>query len=202
VKQDPDALFITCSDSRVVPDLLISTDPGDLFVMRNVGNMIPPSTVEGTSTGDLSEASEIEYATLVLNVKDIIICGHSECGAMKAALARAPMVETPNLAKWLHLSTSAVFRLDQEGPLDRSRARHDQLSQLNVLVQLEHLMSYPIIQQRVWAGELCLHGWWFDIAKGEMLVYSRDERRFEKIDRQTAARLIALYGSESGGTIV
>src|ERR1043166_9064786 len=98
--QAPDALFITCSDSRVVPDLLASTDPGDLFVMRNVGNLVPPATVEGASTGDLSEASAIEYAVLILQVRDIVVCGHSECGAMKAALARQPLPATPNLAKW------------------------------------------------------------------------------------------------------
>ena len=116
--QTPDTLFITCSDSRFVPDLLMSTDPGELFVMRNVGNLVPPSTVEGASTGDLSEASAIEYAVLKLKVRDIVICGHSECGAMKAALERQPLSETPNLAKWLHHSASAVFRLEQEGPLD------------------------------------------------------------------------------------
>ena len=188
--QAPDTLFITCSDSRVVPDLLMSTDPGEMFVMRNVGNLVPPSTVEGNSTGDLSEASAIEYAVLVLKVPFIVVCGHSECGAMKAALSRAPMVETPNLSKWLHHCTSALFRLDQEGPLNRTMSAHDQLSQLNVLVQLEHLMSYPMVQQRVWAGELHLTGWWFDIAAGEMFAYDRDSRTFERIDRQGAERLI------------
>src|SRR3984957_243018 len=100
--QAPDALFITCSDSRVVPDLLASTDPGDLFVMRNVGNLVPPATVDGASTGDLSEASAIEYAVTILKVRGIVVCGHSECGAMKAALTRRPMPETPNLGRWLH----------------------------------------------------------------------------------------------------
>src|SRR5580700_5658148 len=89
--QSPDTLFITCSDSRVVPDLLVSTDPGELFVMRNVGNLVPPATVEGASTGDLSEASAIEFATLVLKVTNIVVCGHSECGAMKAAISGAPL---------------------------------------------------------------------------------------------------------------
>lgn len=192
--QTPDTLFITCSDSRVVPDLLMSTDPGELFVMRNVGNMVPAATVEGSSTGDLSEASAIEYAVLVLQVQDVVVCGHSECGAMKAALSRTPLSETPNLTKWLHHCTSAVFRLDQEGPLNRTLSAHDQLSQLNVLVQLEHLMSYPMVQQRVRAGELRLSGWWFDIARGEMLAYERETRAFERIDRQLAERMIGRLG--------
>ncbi len=195
--QEPDTLFITCSDSRVVPDLLVSTDPGDLFVMRNVGNMVPPATVEGSSTGDLSEASAIEYSVQVLKVENIVVCGHSECGAMKAALSmktaltNSPLADTPNLSKWLHHCTSAVFRLDQEGPLNRTLSVHDQLSQLNVLVQLEHLMSYPMVQQRVRAGDLQLSGWWFDIASGEMFAYERETRAFERIDRREAERLIA-----------
>ena len=102
--QSPSSLLITCSDSRVVPELITCIDPGELFVMRNVGNMVPPATVDGDSTGDLSEASAIEYAVLALKVRDLIVVGHSECGAMKAALASKPMPETPNLARWLHLS--------------------------------------------------------------------------------------------------
>jgi carbonic anhydrase len=189
--QTPDTLFITCSDSRVVPEFLASTKPGDLFVTRNVGNLVPPATVEGSSTGDLSEAGAIEYAVLVLRVENIIVCGHSECGAMKAALSLESTAETPNLSKWLHHCTSAVFRLDQEGPLDRALKVHDQLSQLNVLVQLEHLMSYSLVQERVRSGELQLTGWWFDIANGEMFCYEREARAFERIDRAAAERLIA-----------
>jgi carbonic anhydrase len=188
--QAPDALFITCSDSRVVPDLLVSTDPGDLFVMRNVGNLIPPATVEGASTGDLSEASAIEYSVLILKVRSIVVCGHSECGAMKAALARQPRAETPNLTKWLHHTTSALVRLDQEGPLDPGLKPHDQLSQLNVLVQLEHLMSYPLIRERVLRGFLSLSAWWFDIATGGMFSYERESRSFKIIDRRNAERII------------
>ncbi len=187
--QAPDVLCVTCSDSRVVPDLLASADPGELFVMRNVGNLVPPATVEGASTGDLSEASAIEYAVLLLKVRSIVVCGHSECGAMKAALSGAPLPETPNLAKWLHHSASAVFRLDHEGPLDPRFNRCDQLSQLNVLVQLEHLATYPIVRQRVADGSLHMFGWWFDIAQGDMYGYQRDTRRFEIIDREFAERL-------------
>jgi carbonic anhydrase len=189
--QEPDALFITCADSRVVPDLLVSTDPGDLFVMRNVGNLIPPATEKGDSTGDLSEASAIEYAVLVLKVRNIVVCGHSECGAMKAVLARKQILETPNLNKWLRHVNSAVLRLEHEGPLNTSFSPHDQLSQLNVLVQLEHLMSYPIVRERVGAGTLRLDGCWFDIASGDMFAYQRATRSFKVLDQQAAERLLA-----------
>jgi carbonic anhydrase len=187
-RQTPDALFITCADSRVVPDLLVSTHPGDLFTMRNVGNLMPPATAEGVSTGDLSEASAIEYAVLVLQVANIVVCGHSECGAMKAVLAGHAKSETPNLNKWLHHASSAAFRLDHEGALDATLKPHDQLSQLNVLVQLEHLMSYPIVRERVSAGTLHLNGWWFEVASGSLYAYVRTSRSFELIDRKMAER--------------
>jgi carbonic anhydrase len=192
--QTPDALFITCSDSRVVPDLLASTHPGDLFTMRNVGNLIPPATAEGVSTGDFSEASAIEYSVLVLKVKNIVVCGHSECGAMKAVLTGNPKLKAPNLDKWLYNASTAAFRLEHEGAMDAALQPHDQLSQLNVLVQLEHLMSYPIVRAQVAAGTLHLSGWWFDIATGNMYSYERASRSFEVIDRQVAERLIARLG--------
>jgi carbonic anhydrase len=191
LKQIPDALFITCSDSRVMPDLLASTYPGDLFTMRNVGNLVPPATAESVSTGDLSEASAIEYSVLVLNVANIIVCGHSECGAMKTVISNHTRSDTPNLARWLHHAHTASFRLEHEGALDDSLEPHDQLSQLNVLVQLEHLMSCPIVRTRVFAGTLRLSGWWFDIASGSMYAYERGSRKFEIIDRLLADHLIA-----------
>ncbi|MGO9929233.1 MAG: carbonic anhydrase [Mycobacterium sp.] len=195
LSQTPDALFVTCSDSRVVPDLLASTEPGDLFTMRNVGNLIPPATADGISVGDLSEASAIEYAVLVLKVPNIVVCGHSGCGAMKAVLASAsrPEVrqEAPNLAKWLHHAEGAAFRLEHEGALDATLKPYDQLSQLNALVQLEHLMSYPIVRERVAAGALRLSAWWFEVASGTMYAYDRARRSFEVIDRATAEQLAA-----------
>jgi carbonic anhydrase len=193
--QSPDALFITCSDSRVVPDLLASTHPGDLFTMRNVGNLVPPATADGLSTGDLSEASAIEYAVLVLKVANIVVCGHSECGAMKAVLTRHPNTKTPNLDKWLYHANTAAVRLDHEGPLNPVLKPHDQLSQLNVLVQLEHLMSYPIVREQVAAKALHLSGWWFDIAGGDMYAYERSTRSFEVIDRRLAAQLVERLGT-------
>lgn len=192
-RQTPDTFFISCSDSRVVPELVASTDPGDLFVMRNVGNLVPPANVEGGSTGDLSEGGGIEFALLVLQVPNIVVCGHSECGAMKAALAGDPVPSAPNLNKWLHHAAPAVFRLEQEGPLDESIPEHNQLSQLNVLVQMENLVTYPIVRERMQAGTLQLGAWWFDIATGEMHSYQRETRRFEPIDRGNAERLICRF---------
>src|SRR5580765_1034743 len=112
--QASDALFITCSDSRVVPHLLTSTRPGDLFTMRNVGNLVPPANDDGLSVGDLSEASAIEYAALVLNVANIIMCGQSECGAMKPILAKNHRPYTPNLNRWLLHATTAAYRLEDK----------------------------------------------------------------------------------------
>ncbi len=188
--QSPDTLFITCADSRVVPDLLVSTDPGDLFTMRNVGNLVPPATAEGLSTGDLSEASAIEYAVSVLKVANIVVCGHSGCGAMKAVLARSALDDAPNLKKWLHHASTAAWRLEYEGALDAGLRQADQLAQLNVLVQLEHLMTYPAVREQVGAGKLRLSGWWFDVASGDMYAYDRDCRAFTLIDRTLADRLV------------
>jgi carbonic anhydrase len=189
--QAPAALFITCSDSRLVPQVLASTGPGDLFTMRNVGNLVPPAMADGHSTGDVSEASAIEYAVLALNVSNIIVCGHSECGAMKTVIARSPLADAPNLTKWLRHAETAAFRLQHEGALDASCKPHDQLSQLNVLVQLENLMTYPLVHARVMSGTLRLIGWWFDIAGACMHTYERDSRSFVPIDRAVAERLIS-----------
>jgi carbonic anhydrase len=187
--QTPDVL-ISCSDSRVVPDLLASTHPGDLFTMRNVGNLIPPAGSDGMSTGDVSEATAIEYAVLVLQVACIVVCGHSECGAMKAVLDPDPHLKAPNLAHWLHHASRATTRLEREGPLDAGLSPPDQLSQLNVLTQLEHLMTYPIVRERVDAGTLNLSAWWFEIGSGSMYAYERASRSFEVIDRERAERML------------
>jgi carbonic anhydrase len=191
--QAPEALLITCSDSRLLPDVLVSVDPGELFVVRNVGNLVPPATVDGASTGDLSEASAIEYSVLALKVRHLIVCGHSQCGAMKAALDRKTLPETPNLARWLHHAAAAVVRLDQEGPLDPRLSPYDQLSQTNVLVQLEHLASYPLVRERLASGALHLSGWWFDIARGEMHAYQREGRSFVLLDRAAAERILKRF---------
>ena len=188
--QSPNTLFITCADSRVAPNLLVSSDPGELFTIRNVGNLVPPATADGRSTGDLSEASAIEYAVKVLKVANIVVCGHSGCGAMKAVLAPGPLDDTPNLTAWLHHARPAAARLAQDVAPGYGLTPYDRLSQLNVLVQLEHLMTYPDVRSAVDRGALQLSGWWFDIAGGDMHVYQPDARTFALVDRDLAERLV------------
>jgi len=199
--QAPDAFFIACSDSRVTPNLVMSARPGDLFMMRNVGNLIPPATIDGISTGDVSEASAIEYAVLVLKVSSIIVCGHSECGAMKAVMAHGGPPEAPNLNAWLQHAKTAVARLEQKSGLDPTLKPHDQVSQINVLVQLEHLASYPIVRERVAAGALRLHGWWFDVGSGSMLAYDPADDRFELIDRKMVERMVGSRPVTARGAV-
>jgi len=191
--QEPATLFVACSDSRIVPNLLASSNPGDLFTVRNVGNLIPPAHADGDSTGDLSEASAVEYAVHILQVQNVVVCGHSGCGAMEAALARKDIPGAPNLAKWLGHADAAVKRLEVDGPLDGSLRPHDQLSQLNVLLQLEHLLTYPAVRERAAAGALQMIGWWFDIATGDVFAYEPETRSFEVLDRREANRLLARF---------
>lgn len=193
--QSPDTLFISCSDSRVVPTLLLSSEPGDLFMLRNVGNIIPPGNIEGESTGDLSEASAIEYAVKMLQVDNIIVCGHSGCGAMSSLLSDRPTPQMPNLEKWLLNAAPALERLKEDAHNDSSIPPADRLSQLNVLLQIEHLLTYPAVRERVDAGTLFICGWWFDIANGEMSAYESDSGTFEKIDRNEGDRLIGRLKS-------
>ena len=192
--QEPDTLFITCADSRVAPNLLVSTDLGELFTMRNVGNLVPPATTDGVSVGDVSEASAIEYAVSGLRVANIVVCGHSECGAMHAVLAEHGLDDAPNLAVWLGHAQAAAMQLKLEPENAHGLARHDRLSQLNVLVQLDHLMTYPLVRRAVEAGKLRLSGWWFDIASGDMHGYEPESESFVLIDRDSAPRFLRRLG--------
>ncbi|MDQ3232118.1 MAG: carbonic anhydrase [Pseudobdellovibrionaceae bacterium] len=188
--QSPDALLIACSDSRVVPNLFASTDPGDVFVIRNVGNLIPPCGEDGINIFDKSEAAAVEYAVDQLKVKDIVVCGHSECGAHMAVL-RGTQGLSGNLRSWLRHAEPSLFKLHAETGLDcADLAPHNQLSQLNVLQQLEHLRTYPSVRQAMENGRLQLHGWWFDIANAEVHAWEPPLNRFVIIDREEAEAIL------------
>ena len=186
--QSPDALLIACSDSRVVPNLFASTDPGDLFVIRNVGNIIPPSGDSGVSASDESEAAAIEFALLNLNISDIIVCGHSNCGAMRALMNGREKIAAPHLRSWLRHAESASQQKLESAP---DAVPPDHLSRQNVLLQMAHLGSYPVVQERMKQGRLKLHGWWFDLHGADVYAYEKDRNWFILIDEAEAERILS-----------
>lgn len=191
--QAPDALFVACSDSRVVPNAFASADPGDLFVIRNVGNLIAPAGADGVSSSETSEAAAIEFALAKLPVSDIIVCGHSECGAMQALLNGRKAVEPVHLRTWLRHGDCALDQLEKNQAPDASLPRHNQLSQLNVLAQVEHLKTYPIVRERLDAGTVRLHAWWFELKNADVYAYEDSVRRFVVIDESEADRLLDRF---------
>ncbi len=182
--QRPDTLFVACSDSRVVPNLFASSDPGDLFVIRNVGNLISPCGEHGISASDESEAAAIEYALLNLPVTEIIVCGHSECSAMQALLQGREFVQSPNLKSWLRHGSGCLDQLTSSRLAVSSLEKHNRLSQLNVLEQIEHLKTYPVVQSRIADGTLRLHGWWFDIRNADVYGYEAATDQYRLIDEE------------------
>lgn len=187
--QSPDSLFIACSDSRVVPNLFASTEPGDLLVLRNIGNIVAPCGRDGVSDSDVSEAAALEFAILGLKVGDLIVCGHSECGAMRATLDASAGVPTPHFREWLRHAEPALARMRSGFLSDQGLSPHNQLSQANVLQQIEHLRSYEVVRDAEKAGRIRLHGWWFDIAKADVLAWDAPAGRFSPIDESHDGRL-------------
>jgi carbonic anhydrase len=187
--QRPDTLFIACSDSRVVPNLFASTEPGDLFVIRNVGNLIPPYQADSKAFG--SEAAAIQFGLSSLPITEVIVCGHSECGAI-GALSKGDdqPADTPAFNCWLRHGAGSLRQLEDGASLGNHLERHNQLSQLNVLEQLEHLKTYPVVQERVASGQLRLHGWYFDIKEANVYEYEPSEGRFHLIDESYATTLL------------
>ena len=175
--QEPVALFITCSDSRVVPSLVSLANPGELFVVRNVANIVPPCAAG--EAGDASVASAVWYALEVLQIRDVVVCGHSGCGGIKALLGAPPPFRP--LQQWIAPAARAVATWRERGPLDASFPDFDQVSQISTLQQIENLQTHEHVRARVEAGALRLHAWWFDIPTGRLLAYSKDSQRYVPI---------------------
>lgn len=171
--QHPTTLFIGCSDSRLVPYLLTGAGPGELFLVRNVGALVPP--YDG-SHGHHGTTAAIEFAVLNLHVQRIVVCGHSHCGAMKA-LYEEVSPEAPNLARWLDLAREAAL------PVQVSPEALRRTEQRAVVLQLERLMDYPMVRRRVEAGEITLHGWHYVIEDGEVHVFDVREGGFVPASR-------------------
>lgn len=171
--QAPETLFVTCSDSRIDPGLLTQSRPGDLFILRNAGNIVPP---HGAAPG--GEAATVEFAVAALGVKDIIVCGHSGCGAMKGLLDPSAVAELPAVAKWLE-HAEATRRIVAENYAGLSDdARLSAAVEENVLVQLENLRTLPSVAARFRHGDLHLHGWVYKIETGEVFAYDPSQGQY------------------------
>lgn len=173
--QFPDCLFIACSDSRVAANVFASTDPGDLFVVRNVGNIMPPLPNNG------SAVAALEFAIHSLKVRHIVICGHSDCGAMRALAQKADENRDTPLGLWLRHAKSAA----KDGVHDL-----DALSKRNVTLQLENLRTHPAVKEKEAAGELSLHGIWFDIRQAEVYYLEKPPTGFVLIDETEGRNIL------------
>ena len=175
--QKPEVLFITCADSRVLPNLITQTEPGDLFICRNAGNMVPPY---GEVHGGVS--ATIEYAVVVLGVRHIIVCGHTDCGAMKGVLYPEKVESLPTVKTWLNHGEMARRIVEENyGAL----SEHEKLAALtreNVVAQLMNLRTHPSVASRLVRGEMSLHGWIYDIPGGRVSVWDAVNSRFIPVE--------------------
>jgi carbonic anhydrase len=172
--QNPLALFITCSDSRIVPSLVTQTEPGDLFILRNAGNIVPAyGTVHG------GEAATIEYAVSVLKVRDAIVCGHSHCGAMNGLLHPEQTQCLPAVRGWLgHAEATARIINENYGHITEETARLTATVEENVLVQLENLRTHPSVAAAVARDDLKLHGWVYKFETGQIFTYEPQQGQY------------------------
>ena len=175
-RQQPRVLFITCADSRVVPDQILQTEPGEIFVTRNAGNLVPPY-----GSGDSGIVATIEYAVVALRVPNIILCGHSDCGAMRAVLEPDSVRDLPAVGRWLRHADRSKRAVD-DGNRDSDGAdRLKELIEANVVAQVENLVTHPFIAAGLEAGELAIYGWVYSIPTGEIAAYDGELRRFVRL---------------------
>jgi carbonic anhydrase len=175
--QRPETLFITCSDSRVVPNLITTAAPGELFIVRNVGNIVP--SVERGVLGGVSAA--IEYAVEVLNVGNVIVCGHTNCGAIEAILHPKRVGHLPFVSRWLGESATIPRLIEERYGHLHGEPRRTAAVQENVLLQLENLRSFEFVARRLDSGALKMSGWVFRIATGEVFDYEPISGQFLRL---------------------
>ncbi|QSP94757.1 carbonic anhydrase [Marinobacter salinisoli] len=179
--QNPDVLFITCSDSRIDPNLVTGTSPGDLFICRNAGNIIPPHS---NQTGGMT--ASIEYAVAVLHVRHIIVCGHTDCGAIKGALDIPALKGLPHVKEWLGHCRSAMeivrerHNIPTESGLDSSYL--NEAIEENVLQQVQHLRTHPVVAAKLASHKVKIHGWVYDIKTGNIRCCGQDSMDFTNFD--------------------
>lgn len=176
--QSPKVCFVTCADSRVDPSLITQTSPGDIFVLRNAGNIVPP---HGSPQG--GEVATLEYAVSVLGVEDIIICGHSDCGAVKGVLNPESCAHLPHVSHWLGYSESVRRIIDTRHDL-KPQAKLNAAIEINVLTQLTHLHTLPFVAARTATGQVSLHGWVYDIPSGIIRAFDAQDGIFKPLHEQ------------------
>ena len=170
--QSPEVLFITCADSRIDPNMITQTEPGDLFILRNAGNIVPPHVkVAGGVT------ASIEYSIAVLDVKHIVVCGHTDCGAMKGALNPESLEDLPHVQNWLDNSRAAVEIVEARcGKVTAEEL--PMVTEENVLLQLQHLRTHPAVASRLASGKITLHGWVYHIEDGAVTCHDETLKKF------------------------
>jgi len=176
--QKPHTFYIGCSDSRIVPNLITKTLPGEVFVLRNIANIIPPASVNDGRYK--CSASILEYAVKALKVENIVLCGHSNCGGLKALYySEEELKKMPFVNKWLDL---VVDLKDELSSIDNVELRAWKLEQLNIIRQIQNLLSYPFVKEKYEKNELNIYGWYYIIQTGEVYNYDFDEKEFKLID--------------------
>ena len=174
--QNPHTLFITCCDSRILAELITQSQPGDLFVVKNIGNIVPPASLTGSTN---STAAAIEFAVETLGVSDLVVCGHSMCGAMSCLLQEHTTAFMPHLDGWLSLANPVKQLINRDYKhLKTEEERITAAAEENVLFALENLHTYPSVTKKIAEGTLRLHGWFFKIATAEMYAYDLVSQQF------------------------
>lgn len=175
--QTPQALFLTCADSRVVPNLMVQADPGDLFIVRNAGNIVPAA-----GRGGEGVVASIEYAIEALGLRDVIVCGHSNCGAMKGILHPEAVASMPSVAEWVRHGEAAREAVDRLYPDADDDERLERMVEQNVIAQVRNLMTHAFVRRLAEAREIELYGWVYDIESGAVRGLEESGTRFVLLD--------------------
>ncbi len=189
--QSPEALFFACADSRIETAMITQTEPGELFVCRNAGNIVPPHS---TQTGAMT--ASLEYAVAVLKVPHIVVCGHTECGAMKGAMNPAGLEQLPHVKAWLAYAQGAVAVANGIGQALSDDERMLLVTEQNVLLQLQHLRTHPSVMALLAQNAITLHGWVYDIKTGQVSAYDEAVGHFVPVTERYADELAALAAED------
>lgn len=174
--QRPHTLFVTCADSRIDPELITQSGPGDIFVARNIGNIVP---AYGEMMGGVSAV--VEYAISALEVDQVVVCGHADCGAMRGLLYQEKIAAMPAVQNWLQNAQAALSIADALNSRKDETTFLDELTRQNVLLQMNHISTHPSVAGRVAQGRLAVYGWVYDFRLGQVLSYDEDSKRFQPI---------------------